>query len=86
MTMAGRLAGTLDGRPWSCDAEASVLTVKLAGIGSALTMRRCWPQMSRIVRPLTSVAPIRVRARIGFWPAVTVLPSSGALGRWLLPD
>ena len=82
LIVVGRLAGTLDGRPWSLEAAEQTLTFKLAGLTSLLAVRRSVKQLLRRVAPAIPSLKGRVRMKLGQWPTVYLGSVSTVL--WLL--
>lgn len=84
LTLAGRLAGTLNGRPWSSEMSADSVTLRLAGVSQALLVRRIWFSASRSLA-LFPPENLPVYVRVGIYPAFRILPRpAGPLG-WLMP-
>ncbi len=82
--LAGRLTGTLNGRPVVIDADERGLTVRLSSFRSAWVASRtaflCMPLLSGLGR-----LQVGVRVSIGGLISLEVLPKSSGLVRMFLP-
>lgn len=72
MMLAGSLAGTLDGRPWSLESADTTLTLRLAGLSSLRTVRHSAKQLLRRVAPVIPPLEGRVRVKLGRWPTIRI--------------
>lgn len=72
LTLVGRLDGTLDGRPWSLEAEEGIVAFTVAGLTSLLIARRALRQRHRVLSPLVSSLDAQFRINCGRWPSVTL--------------
>ncbi len=72
LTLVGRLEGTLDGRPWSLEAEKGDLALTVAGLASLLSVRRLLRQRHRVLSPLISSLDARAHIKCGRWPSVSL--------------
>ena len=80
--VVGRLAGTLNGRPWSLEAVEQTLTLTVSGFASLLTVRRSAKQLLRRVSPVIPSLEGKVRVKLGDWPSVSLGSVSRVL--WFL--
>ena len=71
LILVGRLAGTLDGRPWSLDSDGASLSIAVAGISSLLKMRRIARLYYRRFKPAVFTLDTRVRFKCGSLPALS---------------
>ncbi|GDY05561.1 hypothetical protein LBMAG51_03480 [Phycisphaerae bacterium] len=70
--MVGRLAGTLDGRPWSFQSDVGSLSIELPNFASLLKLRRLSHIYRSSVKPMALSLNARVRFKCGTFPALTV--------------
>jgi hypothetical protein len=85
LILAGRLTGTLDGRPVVISADDAGLTLDLSSLRSAWTLRKC----GRVVLPFVQfldAAHIPLRLRLFGGVSVAVLPRAGLLVRLFAPE
>ena len=71
LILVGRLAGTLDGRPWSLDSDGASLSISVAGISSLLKMRRIARVYHHRLKPEVFTLDTRVRFKCGRLPALS---------------
>ena len=71
LTLVGRLAGTLDGRPWSLDSDGALLSISVADIASLLKMRRIARVYHHRLKPEAFTLDTRVRFKCGSLPALS---------------
>ena len=71
LILVGRLAGTLDGRPWSLDSDGALLSIEVADIASLLKMRRIARVYHHRLKPEVFTLDTRVRFKCGRLPALS---------------
>jgi hypothetical protein len=84
MILAGRLTGTLDGRPVVIDADASGLEISAPSLQTAWAMKR----QATAVMPLLDLvrrAGIPLRVKFAGLVSVQVLPRPSLVARIFLP-
>lgn len=84
MILAGRLTGTVDGRPVVIDADDSGLTLAVAGFRSAWRLRPFAAALTPALRGLQQRG-VAARLNIGGLVSLPVLPEPGPLLRWFVP-
>ena len=76
MILAGRLAGTLDGRSWSLEAEAEKVTLSVTSIWSLFKVRRvvrcALRQLPHDLSPMVCDLDTRIRIKCGGLPALSL--------------
>lgn len=82
--LAGRLTGTLAGRPAVIDADGSGVVVALAGLGSLWGLRGCAGSLVPALRCLKH-GGVPVRVRIAGFVSVDVLPRPSVVARMFAP-
>lgn len=84
LIMAGRLAGTLDGRPVVIDADDAGITLRLGSLGAAWS---AWKgaRSSRGVFALLRRSNVAVRVTIARSVTLELLPRPSAVARMVLP-
>ena len=83
--MAGRLTGTLDGRPVVISADDTGLTLDLSSLRSAWTLRNCGGVVMPVVQFLNA-AQVPLKLRLFGGMSVAVLPKAGMLVRLFAPE
>lgn len=83
LTLVGRIAGTVDGRPWFLSGDERVATLLLPSLSVALKLRSTLLQLPGDVMRVSSMIQSPLRVRIGRLPTVTLGPRS-LLRRFLL--
>jgi hypothetical protein len=83
--VAGRLTGSLDGRPVVIDADGSGLALTIATVQSLWGMRRIAGSMGPLLGLLKHHG-IPVRMRVAGLVSVEVLPRPSALARFFVPS
>lgn len=83
LTLVGRVAGTVDGRPWFLTGGERVLTLELPTLSVALKLRTALSRLSAFSR-LRDMMSSPIKVRVGRLPAVTI-GSRSILMRLLLP-
>ena len=71
LILVGRLAGTLDGRPWSLDSDGALLSIAVADIASLLKMSRIARVYHYRLKPKVFTLDTRVRFKCGRLPALS---------------
>ena len=71
LILVGRLAGTLDGRPWSLESDGALLSIAVADIASLLKMRRMARLSYGRFKPVVFTLDTRVRFKCGRLPALS---------------
>jgi len=84
LILAGRLTGTVDGRPVVIDADDSGLTLSVAGFGSAWRLRSFAASFLPALRVLQR-GGVAVRFNVAGLVSLNVLPAPGPLVRLLVP-
>jgi len=85
LILAGRLTGTLDGRPVVISADDTGVTLDLSSLRSAWTLRKSASVVLPFVQSLNaSHIPLRLRLFGGL--PVAVLPKAGLLVRLFAPE
>jgi hypothetical protein len=83
--LAGRLTGTLDGRPVVIDADDSGLLVSMPSLGSAWAARRSVGSLLPVLKALER-GGVRLRTRIAGLVTVDLLPQPSGLARLFIPE
>lgn len=76
LTLVGRIAGTVDGRPWLLSGDERAVTLELPSLSVALKLRSTLLQLPSDVVRGSSMIQTPLRVRIGRLPAVTLGPRS----------
>lgn len=85
LTLVGRLAGTLNGRPWSSEMSGSKVTLRLADLSQVRLVHRIWSSASR-TSGLMPLEGLVVHVRVGSYLRFRIIPRpAGPLG-WLMPS
>ena len=85
LILAGRLTGTLDGRPVVISADDTGLTLDLSSLRSVWTLRKFGSVVLPFVQFLNAAhVPLRLRLLGGV--SVPVLPKAGLLVRLFVPE
>ena len=71
LILVGRLAGTLDGRPWSLDSDGALLSIAVADIASVLKLRRIARVYHHRLKPEVFTLDTRVRFKCGRLPTLS---------------
>lgn len=72
LTLVGRLAGTLDGRPWSLNAEAGTVALKVTGFSSLFKARVVLREKWYVLSPFVSSVDVPIRIKCGPFPTVSI--------------
>ncbi len=72
LTLVGRLAGTVDNRPWSFSSDGQTMTLELPGLATALKLRRAVSKLPAFVSRIAGDIDLPVRVRVGRWPALKI--------------
>lgn len=83
LTLVGRIAGMVDGRPWLLSGDERAVTLELPSLSAALKLRGALSQMPDDVMRVSSLIQTPLRVRIGRLPTLTLGPRS-LLRRFLL--
>lgn len=83
--MAGRLTGSLDGRPVVIEANESGLLLTVASWRAAWALRRTAGSLLPAVRMLRQTR-VPLRVQVAGSMAASVLPTPGLVVRWLVPE
>jgi hypothetical protein len=77
--LAGRLDGTVDGRPFALTTRGRTATLRLPSIVTAVRLRRRQTRLPGrdIAATLARRGGLRLRLKVWHLPAVTVFPSPG---------
>ena len=86
LSLAGRIEATVDGRPISLVARSGDLTLSVGNLRSIVTLRRSWPAVIRVLRPLIERGNLRLLVRLRWTGALEVFPNPNFLLRLLLPQ
>lgn len=81
--LVGRIAGTVDGRPWLFSGDERAVTLELPSLSVALKLRGTFLQLPGDVMRVSSMIQTPLRVRIGRLPTLTLGPRS-LLRRFLL--
>lgn len=84
LILAGRLTGTLDGRPVVIEAGKSGLLVSVSGIQAAWAARRSVQSLLPVLRTLKRFR-VPLRLRIAGIVSVELLPNTSALAKLFSP-
>jgi hypothetical protein len=71
--VAGRLAGTLDGRPFTFEADGDRGVLTTPSLRSALRLWRLRQVLLPLIRPLASNFSFRLTLKIRRWPAFRIV-------------
>ena len=85
VVLAGRLDGTVNGRPVNIVAENNEVTLTLTDVRTLLYLRRTWAVLAYEVTRLSCGLGTKLTVRIGRLGKLEVLPRPGFLVRVLLP-
>jgi hypothetical protein len=88
LILAGRLTGTLDGRPVVISAAEQTISVYLSGLRSAWGLRKQARGLLGTIRPglqFLADSGLRLECQIGAWPMVELLPAPGLFTSLLIP-
>lgn len=85
MIMAGRLTGTVDGRPVVIDADDSGLTVVITALRTAWALRGAAKTFVPVLR-LVRYGEVPVRVTIAGFLKLEILPKPSALARLFVPS
>ncbi len=72
LILVGRLAGTVDGRPWSLQSDVGSLSIELPNVASLLKLRRLSYFYRSSIRSMALTLNARVRFKCGGFPALTL--------------
>lgn len=85
LTLAGRIDGSIDGRPVTIVGEGAALELSIHDWRSLLTSTHSWRTIVEPLRALLTRSDIRFMVRIKWLGTVEVLPNPGLLVRLMLP-
>ncbi len=85
LILVGRIAGTVDGRPWLLSGDERALTLELPTLSVALKLRSTFSRLPAGLTRVSSMIKVPLKVRVGRLPAVTFGPQSFLL-RLLLPS
>lgn len=88
LTLAGRLDGSVNGRPLCLVADGDGITIVPGGVGTLLTLFRMRRSFRSVAGPLWAVlarANVRLDVRVGWLGRVRVLPDPPLVFRLLIP-
>ena len=85
LSLAGRIEGTVDGRPVSLVARGGDLTLIVGNLRTIFTLRRSWPAVIRSLRPLIERGNLRLLVRLRWIGTLQVFPNPNLLLRLFLP-
>jgi len=83
--LAGRLTGTLDGRPVVIDADDSGLLVSMPSLGAAWAARRSVGSLLPVLQALDR-GGVRLRTRVAGLVTVDLLPRPSGLAKLFIPE
>lgn len=84
VTLAGRLAGSVDGRPITLDAHEQTLTLRPTSMRQAWSLRRYTSSMRGLVQRLSLMTGAQLVIELRGLPRLTLYPRQGLLVRLLL--
>ncbi len=76
LILVGRLAGTLDGRPWSLQADVGWLSIEVPNFAGLLKLRRLSHVYRGSIKTMAVTLNARVRFKCGRLPALTLRSQS----------
>lgn len=85
LSLAGRLDGTVDGRPVSLVAEGRELILAGGKVSTLLALRKSWQATAHPLRALLRPGGIRLLARAPWLGRVELFPNPNFLVRLFLP-
>ncbi len=85
LILAGRLTGTLDGRPVVIEAGEYGLLLTMSSLRTAWAARRTAAPLIPFLRALKQ-AHVPVKLRLAGFVSVDLLPRPSAMVRWLSPE
>jgi hypothetical protein len=83
--LAGRLDGSINGRPVSMVASGGDLILGVSGPGTLFQLRRGWPVVRPFLLTLARWLDVRLLVQVGPFGRREVFPSPGFFLRRLLP-
>jgi hypothetical protein len=85
LSLAGRIEGTIDGRPVSLVARGGDLTLSVGNLRTIVTLRRNWPAVIGSLRPLIERGNLRLLVQLRWTGALEVFPNPSLLLRLYPP-
>ena len=85
LILAGRLVGTVDGRPVSLIAKGHELTFSVSKVATLFALRRFWNYLSPLLGVLPEQSGIKLLVRLGWLGSLEAHPRPGLLLRMMLP-
>ena len=85
LTLAGRLDGSVDGRPVTLLADGRDLTLVSGSIRTLFRLRRMWGAVAGPLGTIFTQTDIRLFVRVGRLGRVELLPNPSLLFRLILP-
>jgi len=83
--MAGRLSGTVCGRPVEIDASGQDVLVALSGLRAAWQLRRLLPTGVQRLVATAGKRGFTINVRVGRWGTLQLAPDPHRIIRWLMP-
>lgn len=87
LTVAGRMEGSVFGRPVTIDASGKKISLQLPSLVVAWKLRRF---VAELVRPTSAISKLHahaltVKVKVAAWPAIEVFPNPSLGLRFLVP-
>jgi hypothetical protein len=84
LSLAGRIDGSVCGRPFSLTAENRVVTLAVDRFGTLVSFRRSWQSAIQPLLELFRRAGLRLVVRVPWLGTLELFPNPGCLTRLLL--
>ncbi len=81
--MVGRIEGTLNARPWSCDARDNRVQLHFNSITGLRQSRRALRSIDTAFRTIPGFAQLTITLKAGPLPRITLAPNPSLIARLL---